>query len=112
MEKSREERFQSARDLAFHLQQLPGVSARMSGAVAQARWRRRWGSRDAITALLGAAAAVLGLLAWQATHRPSRATFQQLTFKHGRIASARFAPDAQTIVYSEARAGESQRCSG
>jgi len=106
LEKSREERFQSARDLAFHLQQLPGVSARLSGAVAQARWRRRWGSRDAIMALLGTAAAVLGLLAWHATHRPSRATFQQLTFKHGRIASARFAPDAQTIVYSEARAGE------
>jgi len=41
----------------------------------------------------------------RAGHPPPRTTFQQITFKHGRIASARFAPNGQSVVYSEAQAG-------
>jgi hypothetical protein len=106
LEKNPEDRFQSARDLAFHLQQLPGVTGHVSGSVAHPPSRHRSSWNAVLPALLAAAAAAVGVLAWQALRRPPHLAFQQLTFKHGRIASARFAPDGQSIVYSEARAGE------
>jgi DNA-binding winged helix-turn-helix (wHTH) protein len=44
-------------------------------------------------------AAIVSLALWSA-HRPVQPTFQQITFRSGSLASARFGPDGETILYS------------
>jgi Tol biopolymer transport system component len=104
LEKRREERFQSARDLAFQLQALSGAS---SSAVARAAvpattWPHRW----QLLAVLTLAAALAGGF-WAGAHwvRTTPPSFRQVTFRRGTIAAARFTPDGQTIVYSAAWGG-------
>ena len=97
LEKSVDERFQSARDLAFQLQQLrDGTLTGRPAATALASWRRR--------ALLAALFAVAALgVAWAIGHLPQRSpSFEQLTFRRGRIGGARFASEGQAVIYSEA----------
>jgi len=100
LEKERDQRFQSARDLAFALGRLTGTSG--SGTSSPfverpVRWTRR---------LVGSAAAVALLLAVGAAaylRRPaddSPPSFKQLTFQRGHVANARFAPDGQTVISS------------
>ena len=102
LEKNPEERFQSARDLAFDLEALSGVStARLEASPLRARRRIR-----ALPAALAIVVALaVGLLAgrsiWKTTP-PAPPVFQRLTYGRGTIASARFAPDGQTIVYAAA----------
>jgi Tol biopolymer transport system component len=107
LEKDPENRFQSARDLAFHLEAVTGVS---SGATLTgpglayrppppARRAPRWAIALASAAAM-AAALVAVFLAGQRTARPALPSFQQLTFRRGTIHAARFAPDGQTIVYA------------
>jgi Tol biopolymer transport system component len=96
LEKSREERFQSARDLAFHLRHLEEIAAGGARRGAPRRSPRFYAL--AAFALAAAAAA-----AWAARDRmgaPPRPEFQQLTFDRGRIGGARFTPSG--IVYSQA----------
>ena len=99
LEKSLEQRFQSARDLAFDLESLSGLSApRLEPSALRAR--RRLFSPAALAALLAAVAVgiLAGRLAWKP--RPSALpTYRALTFRRGPVWSARFAPDGQTIVY-------------
>jgi eukaryotic-like serine/threonine-protein kinase len=99
LEKNREERFQSARDLAFHLQQLhQGASTASSSDEGRARGlRRRW--------LVLAALVVAGLVAAGALWpRPVAPRFEQLTFHRGRIGGARFASEG--VVYSQTQQGD------
>ena len=101
LEKNREERFQSARDLAFDLRQLR-ESTGPSGAIERGSPRLRRRMRTAIlsTIILAEAAAIAVLLL-----RPHVApTFEQLTFRRARIGGARFASPGQ-VVYSETREG-------
>ncbi len=52
--------------------------------------------------LIGAAfliTAIISLALWPA-HQPVQPTFQQVTFRSGSLASARFGPDGETILYS------------
>jgi hypothetical protein len=106
LEKNPEERFQSARDLAFQLRQLE--SADRGGSLAPghrvARGLRL--RRVVMIAALGAAAAAAAWLVRPGgSGRDAPAvTFQQVTFQRGRIVGARFAPPG--IVYSQARAGK------
>ena len=101
LEKSPDERFQSARDLAFALEALSGISdaasPRLPAPTARGRGRR-------LPAVGGALALGIALGAWAArswwTVEPPRLT--QLTFRAGTVSSARFSPDGQTIVYSAA----------
>ena len=100
LEKSPEERFESARDLAFDLEALTGVSAPRPVLEASARPIR--GRR--VPLLIGVAIALAGMAAtyWagkRAGYVPPP-SFHQLTFRRGSIGSARFAPDGQTILYS------------
>jgi eukaryotic-like serine/threonine-protein kinase len=44
-------------------------------------------------------AAIVSLALWSA-HQPVQPTFQQVTFRSGSLASARFGPDGETILYS------------
>jgi Tol biopolymer transport system component len=94
LEKSPAERFQSAQDLAFHLQgaaALPTGAARLFARPAS--WR-------------GAALAVAGLIVGLAAGavlvdrgRPRLPTYKRLTFRRGAVVGARFAPDGRTVVY-------------
>jgi eukaryotic-like serine/threonine-protein kinase len=96
LEKNPEERFQSARDLAFHLTQLLQSTSGSYPLPPLPTRRRR--------VLLGVAlvAAVLAAaLPWLLVRPPPAPSFEQLTFHRGRIGGARFT-DAG-VVYSQTR---------
>ena len=99
LEKRPEDRFHSARDLAFALE---AVSAPWMVAVDTDRRRLRW-LRPA-TALLGAGLllSVLSVLAFRAgffSRRPPP-SFVRLTFRRGTVTSARLTADGHTVAYS------------
>ncbi len=103
LEKEPSLRFQSARDLAFDLESLSSLSSSAKAVPASrlaniGRWRASLVA--AIPVLLFAAAAAFW--AGRATVPASNPVFTRLTFRGGHVASARFAPDGQTIVYSAA----------
>src|SRR5436190_19122662 len=108
LEKSPGERLQSARDLAFFLQAISGSSSASGSAVAAAVPRFvAWRWMLAAFALL-LAATVAGISTVLARRAPTSPAlhYRQLTFRHGVVWSARFAPDGQTIVYSAAWDGK------
>jgi serine/threonine protein kinase/Tol biopolymer transport system component len=100
LEKEPENRFQSARDLAFALQTLSGSSSGTTVVIprpkpaASNRWP--W----AIVALLAAVTVVL--LLFQLGHGPSTPTYSRLTFDAGTVFSARFTPNGESVIYSAA----------
>jgi Tol biopolymer transport system component len=115
LEKNKEERFQSARDLSFDLEALSGLStSSMTPALpAPARVRWRLWPVILIAALLVAVTLVAfftgrksGFTASEQMAKSAPPEFQRLTFRRGTIASSRFAPDGQTIIYSAAWEGE------
>jgi Tol biopolymer transport system component len=100
LEKSAEERYQSARDLAFALEALSGAAA--SSAVAQdvayVRLRRRlWLLLAALVLIAAVAVAAFFAGKWVEKTPPE---FQRLTFRRGAVGAARFTPDGQTVIYS------------
>jgi eukaryotic-like serine/threonine-protein kinase len=100
LEKNPEERFESARDVAFDLEALSGLSAPRTAheALSTPIQRRR------VPLLLGIAVALAGMAAtYFAGKRAGYVappSFRQLTFQRGSIGTVRFAPDGQTILYS------------
>ncbi len=97
LEKRPEDRFESARDVAFALEAVGSTGA--PATVDAVRRRRRvagW-----MAALLVSLAAGAGLLAIRGRPTPPPA-YTQLTFRRGAILSARFSHDGQTVVYSAA----------
>ena len=110
LEKSPEERFQSARDLAFDLQMISGQSSSTSvNAESVSQYRKTVFRNWFITAGLIAALAI-GVFAGRKLGRPqkvlpaspSQPVFQRLTFQRGFVSSAQFAPDGHTVVYAAA----------
>jgi len=105
LEKNPEQRFHSAHDVAFALEALSGASG-VSAVAAPARPGRAFARLRA--ALAAAALLAVGAAAgiFAVARRPERRapapSFHRQTFRRGFIASARFAPDGQTIVYSAA----------
>ena len=97
LEKSCDERFQSARDLGFHLQELL-QSTSGSYPLPRLPGRRR---RVLLGTGLSVIAVAAAALPWLLVRPPGAPSFQQLTFHRGRIGGARFT-DAG-IVYSQAR---------
>jgi hypothetical protein len=97
LEKSPDERFASARDLAFDLQSLSDAGA--SGPLdPRPRARRQVGIAVAALCLVALGAVPAFLLARsKATPAP---TYSPLTFRRGQVTSAVFAPDGKTIFYS------------
>ena len=106
LEKHPEERFQSARDLAFQLEQLAagtsGTSGRMRAVQAQGKTSiaRRLAIVGSVLALGAGLAA--GLAAGTRLGKAPAPRYRQLTFRRGVVRSARFAPDGQTVVYAAA----------
>jgi eukaryotic-like serine/threonine-protein kinase len=107
LEKNPDQRFQSARDLAFNLDalsQFSGTSAAMIAKPTTIQQVRRW--QWALIPLIVALAAGLGYLFGHTTKPSSELTYHQLTFRKGTVLSARFAPDNRTILYSAAWGGK------
>ena len=102
LEKGREERFQSASDLAFALESLSGSSS-ASGVVpgiprvAKARLPRRLAVAAALVTV-----AVLAYVLGARSQRSAPPTYRQLTFRRGSILTARFSRDGGTIIYGAA----------
>jgi eukaryotic-like serine/threonine-protein kinase len=105
LEKEPENRFQSARDLAFALQTLSGSSPGTTVALPRPKpspsRRLPW----ALVALLAAATLVLAIA--QFVRAPAtRPAYTRLTFEAGTVYSARFAPNGQSVIYSAAWNGK------
>jgi serine/threonine protein kinase len=97
LEKKPEERFESARDLAFALESISGTSS----GIQQIPIPKRRNLRT--IALIVGAAALAGLamfLVGRRTARPPSPSFQRVTFRRGVISNGRFANSGKTIVYS------------
>jgi len=109
LEKRREDRFQSARDLAFTLGSLQHTSSqRTSGADSKPPIARR--------RLLPWLAGVPLAASWAGAYYFGRSAtgrrggeFRRLTFRRGYVPTARFSPDGQTIIYSAAWGAEDVR---
>jgi eukaryotic-like serine/threonine-protein kinase len=109
LEKNPEERFYSARDLAFDLEALSGLSG-TSEAAAKFPGARSRPSRRLFAGAVLAAALAGGTLAYLAARRAGDRpppSFHQLTFRRGSIWNARFGSDGKTILYSAAWDGGS-----
>jgi eukaryotic-like serine/threonine-protein kinase len=106
LEKSPEQRFHSAHDLAFDLEALSTTSGTPSvvGGTKASRGPRL---RLSVVAA-GAAVAigiVLGHFLWK-TPAPATPTYRRLTFRRGNLGTARFAPDGRTVVYAASWEGQ------
>jgi len=104
LEKDPRRRFESANDLAWTLEGLATPSARGPQAArapgAQVS-RRTFVLGAAATGLAGAAAG-----RWLLAPRARTPVFRQLTFRQGRVASARFTLDGGSLVHSAAWDGQ------
>jgi eukaryotic-like serine/threonine-protein kinase len=107
LEKQPEQRFQSAKDLAFALEALSGVTSKTGAhAVIESKaktagWIWIW---IAVSAALGL---VLGAaIAWYLHPREAPApAFARVSFDRGEVIRARLAPDGKAIVYSAKLSG-------
>jgi eukaryotic-like serine/threonine-protein kinase len=109
LEKNPEERFESARDVAFDLEALSGVS-RVTGVIAIPQEK---GGRRPSWAILAAAAVASGAIVGLFTYSKGKKagiveppSFRQITFSRGEVGGSLFAPDGQTIVFSAAWEGK------
>ena len=109
LEKNREERFQSAKDLAFDLERISSTSG-SSPAFTASRGRRRW----LVPAIVVAVAVVATWIGWQIGHRspataintaPAARTFTLLTNQSGVEDFPSLAPDGKTLVYVSRASG-------
>ncbi len=108
LEKKPLQRFQSARDLAFNLEGVSGVSSTSVSAVeAQGKSRSRV-LPITITAavLLLALVAAAGWMFGRGSGAAAFPTYHQLTFERGLVYAARFAPDGRSIYYSASWSGQ------
>jgi Tol biopolymer transport system component len=99
LEKDADDRFQSARDVAFALDAISNVSSSESAvAVVPATPTRRW-LRAGAAVLVTAALMGLSFLGGRRSSETPPPTFKQLTFRRGWVDQARFAPDGRTVIY-------------
>jgi len=100
-------RFQSARDLAFNLEGLSGISSASAvSVVASAGKPRTWLMPAAMGALLVIAGGLAGWLFTRAAGSAALPLYHQLTFERGLVYAARFAADGRSIYYSASWNGQ------
>jgi eukaryotic-like serine/threonine-protein kinase len=104
LEKSPDERFQSARDVAFNLQSLSGSTSQVA-AIAPTKRRAALVSRMAAIAALSLGALAAVFWAGRSLRPDFSPSFKPLTFRRGTVTAARFAPDGQNVIYSAAWEG-------
>jgi serine/threonine protein kinase len=105
LEKAPEQRFQSARDLAFDLESFSTLTPVLAGPVAVKKpgfnpGKRGWYALGAVGLL-----ALGGLAGWRATVATRKATgsqFHQLTYRRGELQDARFTANGENIIYTAA----------
>ncbi|HEX9162166.1 MAG TPA: protein kinase [Thermoanaerobaculia bacterium] len=95
LEKDRERRFQSARDLAFDLANVSGTSAELIAPKHRARM-----PSVALWLVAMAAVAAIAAFAGRELARGSVPTFQRLTFRPRFAPLGLFTPDQQSFIYS------------
>jgi eukaryotic-like serine/threonine-protein kinase len=110
LEKAPEQRFQSARDIAFALEALSGISSsglQAIGGPAGAARARRWIAPAAVSlaVVLAVTAAYVAGSRRARPVAPPAVTFRQLTFRPQTIFQAASTSDGKTIVYSAALQG-------
>ena len=105
LEKAPEQRFQSARDLAFDLESFSTLTPAAGVSAAKPKTARRWWWYALAAAVL---LALGGLAAWRAmvSMRASTSSqFRQVTFRRGQLDNARYTQDGQSILYTAALEG-------
>jgi eukaryotic-like serine/threonine-protein kinase len=108
LEKDRDKRFQSATDLAFHLDAMRTPSGSILASQPSARrfpWRWLW----PLVPLALAVGVVLAIRNHPAPRPQEPPSIRRLTFRTGMVTSARFAPDARTVLFSASWNGERER---
>jgi eukaryotic-like serine/threonine-protein kinase len=103
LEKEASDRFQSARDLAFALQEAKGYSGRV-----QSPGRKSYSQTRKVLPWLGAAAllAAAGALIGASLKPVSTLAYQRITYSRGTVYSARFTSDGRSVVYGAAWNGQ------
>jgi len=108
LEKHPDDRFQSARDVAFSLEAFSGSSSTGAAALGLRTTQWKWQTRSLLAGL--GIGLLLALIAFVVARRtaplPQPPAFHQLTFQRGYINGARFAPDGDTIIYAASWAGK------
>ena len=105
LEKDPENRFQSAKDLAFALQTLSGSSPVARVDLPGPKIRTTSALPWAIAGVLAAATALLALTQLLSAP-PAPPSYTRLTSEAGTAYAARFGPEGQSIVYSAAWSGK------
>jgi eukaryotic-like serine/threonine-protein kinase len=108
LEKKPLQRFQSARDLAFNLEGVSGISSTTAAAaIAVKKKRLQMRALPLAAGGLLLAAVVTGSWLLGRGARPSALpVYHQLTFERGLVYAARFAPDGRSIYYSASWNGQ------
>ena len=111
LSKDPQQRYASTQDLARefasvrdHLSELSPSGPVVAAPVRRSHLRPVLGLAGALTLV-----ALAGVLAGKRMALPPQPTFAPLTYRRGRVQSARFAPDGQSIVYSAAWDGKPAR---
>jgi Tol biopolymer transport system component len=101
LEKQPEQRFQSAKDLAFALEALSGTTSKSAANVAIAGdvGKMPWPAFVAVAAVVGLALGAA--IAWYVRPAPAAPpTFTRVSYHRGEVIRGRFAPDTKTVFYS------------
>lgn len=105
VEKDPENRFQSAKDLAFALQTLSGSSSIKTLNLPEPKMPKSIALPWAVAAVMTVAVVVLALTRWM--HAPAaQPAYRRLTFEAGTIYAARFSSDGRSILYDAAWGGK------
>jgi len=99
LEKNPDERFQSARDLAFDLGSLSGLTSQAISFPRHWHFRKRDLVKPAAAILAILAATLLAYMLGQRRGTRPPPDYKRLTFRSGTIFNARFSPDGETVFY-------------
>jgi serine/threonine protein kinase len=108
LEKQKEQRFQSAADLAFALRSITNTSASGVQPAVTDQPRKRW-LWPLVAGLAAVALLTAGFFLRDRTLHRGQPQFQRITFRKGYVHQARFTTDGKNIVYSASFEGGAGR---